>query len=146
MMGKGGKKKAIPIHISIFVRGAVNEVLFMLPSNYKYIYNLKYIKICARYKFQCSTGWQPAIVHDEVSSDFYGATLRAGLAGPCPINIRIFVSGSVLLLYQLRYRRAVSVRQVGLRPFKCTYICTFICTRKCTYGPSTWLRQLQPAL
>ena len=52
MMGKGGKKKAIPIHISIFVRGAVNKVLFMLPSNYKYNYNLMYIKICARNKLK----------------------------------------------------------------------------------------------
>ena len=85
----------------------------MLPSNYKYTYNLKYIKICARHKFQCSTGWQLAIVHDKVSSDFYGATLRAGLAGLCPINIRILISGGVFLLYQLRYGRAVSVERVG---------------------------------
>ena len=52
MMGKGGKKKAIPIHINIFVRGAINKVLFMLPSNYKYNYNLMYMKICARYKLK----------------------------------------------------------------------------------------------
>lgn len=51
-MGKGGKKKAIPIYISIFVRRAVNKVLFKLPFNYKYIYNLKYMKICARHKLK----------------------------------------------------------------------------------------------
>ena len=39
--------------------------------------------------------------------DFHGATLQAGLAGLCPINIRILVRGGALLLYQLRYGRAV---------------------------------------
>ena len=77
------------------------------PFNYNYTYNLKYLKICARYKIKQFTRQQPAIVFDEVFSDFHGVTLQAGLAGLCPINIRILVSGGALLLYQLRYGRAM---------------------------------------
>lgn len=49
MMGKGGKKKAIPIHINILIRGGVRKCRSNIyaPFNYNYTYNLKYMKICA---------------------------------------------------------------------------------------------------
>ena len=86
--------------------GDVKGIIY-IPFNYNYTYNLKYLKICARYKLSYCTRWQAAIVFDEVSSDFHGVTLQAGLAGLCPINIRILVRGGALLLYQLRYGLAV---------------------------------------
>lgn len=55
MMGKGGKKKSNSNTYKYICKGAVNKALFILPSNYKYNYNLMYIKICARNKFQCFT-------------------------------------------------------------------------------------------
>ena len=55
MMGKGGKKSNSNTYKYICkgsCKEGVNKVLFKLPFNYKYTYNLKYIKIWARHKFQ----------------------------------------------------------------------------------------------
>ena len=48
MMGKGGSNSNTYKYIC---KGSCKKVC-MAPHNYKYNYNLKYMKICARYKFR----------------------------------------------------------------------------------------------
>ena len=60
VINKGIRKKAIPININILVRRGVGDVgsvecVAYTPFNYNYTYNLKYLKICARYKLSYFT-------------------------------------------------------------------------------------------
>ena len=121
----------LPSIISIYVRQLLQLGVIQLeleinlndiPINYKYIYNLKYMKICAG-TFPVDL---PVLIAGHVVvmgfNDFHGATLQVELAGPRPINIRILISPTTpCSVYRATGCSTGEVYgRAGLQPFKCT--------------------------